>query len=902
MATVLQAGVEKFAKRWYEVRALRLFRDKTSLALTPQLWPEIEAALSRSDWFVLMASPEAASSRWVDQEIQWWLGHKSADRVLIVLTSGELVWDNAGGDFDWERSTAVPSSLQGVFRHEPLWVSARPDPEDAIAGIAAAIRGVPKDKLVGVAIREHRLTMRLAGSAIVALAILLIAAVVAASIAAVQRARAVEQANISLSRQIAATSQSIVPTNLRVALLLAVQAYHINHNAQTLAALMQADTAVPELVRYFNAGGTVSYLTGSSDGKTIVAGLSDGRVIRWRLPDPAPQVVLTLPAGISDLAVSRQGTEIAASDGTEAELWRVGRLPLGLAVPAGEKADVVALSPSGHTLLVHGALPLFGGKQSVVVWDVADGKITAVHPDPFPNKSGESTGAFSLASDRKVMILDSADGFWEWRRISDWRLLGKNDSNLGPIGVTQPSAVPSSNGQYITVTDGTGTIMVRPTSGNMEAKTLNAVTPVRFPTSLALSYDGKEVAAVESGVIYVAAVSRPGRSRAATIPLTGNGSVNPDGISFLGDNSHLVSATGSQIAVWDLSQLDRLARTVPTRVALSCSACAGPNVAISPDETQAVITGPSDSTVTIQPLPGIVRRGWVIGGRFESYTPDFPLWQDGGRHLILPFSSGTAAPGRLPAFVYSWRADGDSTIEADALASNGRSIIVVNSRGEIYLQNAQSGQVTSAMHYQPPLVNPPTNYQVVSINSANNLVALVGRNSVSIIDPYRRHVIGEIAENNVTAVAFAGNLLLVQRGNGSLEVWDDRGRRRELTISGDTSYIWPPVPNRQGTLVARQRSDSTIVLEDLRTGSALDTFSESSDLGALKTGIAFSPNGDNLITVTDGPGLGDGKLSERPVAGDDLVRAACIAAGSGLSLAEWRTFVGSAPPKTLACQ
>jgi WD40 repeat protein len=909
IAAVLQAGVEKFAKRWHEIRALRLFRDKTSLALTPQLWPAIEHALARSEWFVLMASPEAASSGWVDQEVRWWLEHRSADRILIVLTGGELVWDKNSGNFDWPDSTAIPRSLDGIFRHEPFWVHARADPEDAVAGIAAAIRGVAKDQLVGVAIREHRLTMRLATGAIGALVTLLTVAIGAALVAGVQRAHAVEQATISLSRQVAATSQSVVSANLRVALLLAVQAYDINHNTQTLTALMQADTAIPKLVRYLAAGGTVTYLTGSSDGDTVVAGLADGRVIRWRLPGFTPRTVLTLPSAVSDLTVSRNGMEIAASDGATAELWQMGNPIVRLTVPGGEKADVVALSPSGGTLLVHGTIPASGGRQSIVVWDTAGERASAVHPDPFPSASSEQTGAFVLTSDQKVMILDSADGFWEWRRISDWILLAKNSPGLGPNGVTQLASVPSGNGRYITVTNGTGTITVRPTGRHMENGALDARTSAGSPTSLSLSYDGKMVAAAESGVIYVATTSHPGSSRAATIPLAGNGSINSNGLSFLGDDSHLISATGDEVAVWDLGQLDRLTRTVRTPVAISCSPCAGPNVAVSPDGTQAAFAVSSQSGATIQPLPGIAGRTRVIGRPFETYMENFPVWQDGGRHLILPFSPGdpagstTAGPAGLPAFVYSWPVgDAIAGVEADALASNGRSVIVVNGDGEVYLQDAQSGRVTWTIRRQPILANPPTNYQVASISSASNLVALVGRKSVRIVNPYQPGFTKEIREKNVTAVAFAGKSLLIQRDDGSLEVWDEKGTRRELTISGDTSYEWPPVPNRQGTRVARQRSDGTIVLDGLKTGSILDTFSEDSDFGARKTGIAFSPNGDNLITVTEPSAMGDGSLSVRALSGSSLVRAACAAAGSRLSAAEWRTFVGTVPPKTLACQ
>jgi MTH538 TIR-like domain (DUF1863) len=87
----------QFAKPWYRLRALHIFRDKTTLQLTPRLWGSIAEALDQSSHFVLMASPEATASIWVQREIEHWLGRQPADRMLIVLTGGEAVWDRVAG-------------------------------------------------------------------------------------------------------------------------------------------------------------------------------------------------------------------------------------------------------------------------------------------------------------------------------------------------------------------------------------------------------------------------------------------------------------------------------------------------------------------------------------------------------------------------------------------------------------------------------------------------------------------------------------------------------------------------------------------------------------------------------------------------------------------------------------
>jgi hypothetical protein len=73
IAAALQSVVQRLGKPWYKRRALRVFRDDTSLSATPQLWPSIEQALAQSRFLILLASPEAAASPWVGKEIAYWL-------------------------------------------------------------------------------------------------------------------------------------------------------------------------------------------------------------------------------------------------------------------------------------------------------------------------------------------------------------------------------------------------------------------------------------------------------------------------------------------------------------------------------------------------------------------------------------------------------------------------------------------------------------------------------------------------------------------------------------------------------------------------------------------------------------------------------------------------------------
>ncbi|MGQ0773267.1 MAG: toll/interleukin-1 receptor domain-containing protein [Pseudonocardiales bacterium] len=202
LAPALQTGLEQFAKPWYRPRALRVFRDATSLSANPGLWSSIEAALASSAWLVLMASPEAARSPWVNREVTWWRENKSPQRLLVVLTEGEYAWADDARHCD-ETTAALPPALRGAFDEKPRWVDLRwlhdadqvdqsnPRLRECVADVAAAVREVPKDELVGEHIRQHRRTMRLARGGVTTLAVLLIAAIVAAVVAVGQRNQAV---------------------------------------------------------------------------------------------------------------------------------------------------------------------------------------------------------------------------------------------------------------------------------------------------------------------------------------------------------------------------------------------------------------------------------------------------------------------------------------------------------------------------------------------------------------------------------------------------------------------------------------------------------------------------------------------------------------------------------------
>ena len=73
--------------------------------------------------FAALASPQAAASKWVNQEVDWFLRNRTPDKVSDrdhrragCMECGRF------GDFDWSHTTALPKVLQGAFHLEPLYV------------------------------------------------------------------------------------------------------------------------------------------------------------------------------------------------------------------------------------------------------------------------------------------------------------------------------------------------------------------------------------------------------------------------------------------------------------------------------------------------------------------------------------------------------------------------------------------------------------------------------------------------------------------------------------------------------------------------------------------------------------------------------------------------------------
>jgi tetratricopeptide (TPR) repeat protein len=100
-------------------------------------------------------------------------GHGARRQHADSLDRGEIAWNKTKNDFDWDRTTALPSMLAGAFKgDEPLYHDLRwareelhlsrkhPGFATALAKLSASIRGRSLDEIFGDDVREQRRTRR----------------------------------------------------------------------------------------------------------------------------------------------------------------------------------------------------------------------------------------------------------------------------------------------------------------------------------------------------------------------------------------------------------------------------------------------------------------------------------------------------------------------------------------------------------------------------------------------------------------------------------------------------------------------------------------------------------------------------------------------------------------------
>jgi WD40 repeat protein len=683
LASILQSALHRFAKPWYRLRALRIFRDQTDLGASPGLWSAIKDALAESEFFLLMASPEGASSKWVRQELEFWISSKGPEKLLIILTRGEIHWDPLATDFDWTLTTGLPTVLAGKFKEEPLHVDLRWVQDTAnlslrhsqfrqsILALAAPLHGRPKSELDGEDVRQFRRTRRLAWSASVALLLLTIASIVASyvalaqksiaeiqrtaaiqqkRIAETQRTVAIEQRNIAFSRELAAQASQQLGNDPELSLLLATEAAKLKPTEQA-EEILRESLVQGRLLRTMRqrwvGHGTVPYIWHvlfSPDGKLILGNGAENVVHVWEAVTGRPVAELAGSTNWSSRFTTVEFSPdsrliLAGDEDSTIRVWEVtnGRM---IATVPGQRAS---FSADSRLLLA------IGSNAPVRIADSTTGRI--LHEF---SGGGDNVSAATFCPDNKHWVAGDTQGAVDVRDLTTGKSVARLDGHSDYVN----SARFSPDGRLVVTASRDQTVRIWSTENTAPKLILsdhsNAVTEATFTGSgdFVISRGSDERVMVwrvrtgrrvadNLGPLSAAAVSPDGmtlvtiqESKVAKVwnlesqslvgELRGHEMVIRD-VAFSPDGTRLV--TGSHdfsVRTWDAS-LDR-------EVVILYHTNEVSSAVFSPNDKYIVTSLDEDLTAVLWQTKGAFRRAALLGS-FSAFSP-------GGRYLVTGTTDG----------------------------------------------------------------------------------------------------------------------------------------------------------------------------------------------------------------------------------------------------------------------
>ncbi|MFW2333867.1 TIR domain-containing protein [Ilumatobacter sp.] len=883
IAEALQNGLQRLTRPWYRIRpTLRIFRDKAGFAAGGDLTQSIADQLDDSRALILLLSPEATTSPWVDEEVAHWRAHRPHSTIIPVVT----VWRAPEDDlveFDWNGAD-VPPSLRGHFEADPLAVDLRwahgpgrltdGDPRflDALAQIAAGVLGRNKDDIVGETVRMRRRARRLASGAIAALVLLTLASIVAGVVAVANARRAEERARVATSRQLAAQSVSTAAVDTDLALLLAVESSAIEPTSEALGALIGALNVDPQLERYlYSNGGSINDVVTTSDGK-LIGSNANGHLSVWNLATGEEEMRIPTPAarplwGI-DIDVSQKEVIVGDVDG---DLFLFD-LPSATAVRIG----------SGHEDVVTVARFVDGGSRVVTASE--DGTVRTWAFDGRTLEPLEVVRVGEPVYDALVMqpdgwlVLATAHrvSWWHWPEL-EFFIDFPSDSSVNTLAFSR------AGDRIVAAGDQDGVVTLN-NLDNEEPLVELPVVPGTSVRSLEFSPDGR--------LLYVGATDGTTRVLRAEAATDESG-----GLEWSVDEGR--SARGHTAAVTALVTIDDGDRIVATSSSGEATVRSTGSSNIRAVEVATVDGGVMDLGVseTDEMVLGALAGPRVIdlvSGR--SLLPSLSARPDHVTGAAIARDGSTVALGTIDGTLIVWDSDGDELIAEieghhgpsplEELGSAGMAVLAVSIADEEG-PRVLSGGVDGDLE----VWTPDGSFTATTHSSAATGIAIGGDHAVStggaesvVFDPVDGSVASTFQGAGAVAMTGDGRLLATGSVFGGIDVWNvelgDLVGRLSDTAETPTTLAF----GARDRILAAGYDDHSLRLWSVPDLTRLGGDLTGHDAGV--TSIAFGADGSLYSADWNGAVL---RWDLDPAS---LIRDACVTANRALSERETITFIG----------
>jgi WD40 repeat protein len=899
-------------------RRLDIIRDEEDFT-GAEYYTTLNKHLRTSRKLILICSPAARSSRYVDEEIKTFAVANGADNIIPILLEGV---PNNEASLELVTEMAFPKALVENMEM-PLTISYlnfKPGEDKINKGIYAnswfsVLADIYDISRSDIEQREKRRQARILKVRISVIVLVMISLLAFSLWALWERNIAEKQRKVALSRQLVAQSFLNDVSHLDRAMLLSLAARQVMDTAETQDSLLRAIQLLPRRLNFLRGHkrGRVFTIAFSPDGKTLASGSSDNTVILWDVASrkPVGRPLSMHKSTVFCVAFSPDGKILASGDGEGTiNLWDLAtRQPMGAPlVEHRGRVTSLAFSPDGKMLASE------DGYGTVILWDMLRRQ-----PIGAP-LAGQKSQVWSIAfsPDGKTLALGNEDGtviLWDVTlRKPFGQPFSSHQGGARSVAFSPDGKILASGGYRGTVI--LWDVATRKPLGEPLDMHKGAVLDLVF------SPDGKTLASgssIDNTVILWDIARRLAPKPkwftlgmlASYAPVDSPLAVHQDSVwsvSFSPDGKTLASGSeDGTVILWDLTGRS------PLDIALFAghkNAVTG--VAFSPDG-QSVVSGSIDETViqwevaTSQPLGtplAVGHQGQERGVAVKvAFSPDGKILATGRGYaswrVVDDQGEPDASDASTTGTVILWdmatgqplkRLSGHKdAVTSVTFSPDGKTFASGSYDGTIILWDVASWktQGKTADRNEKPVTSiafSPDGKTLASGSYDDNLILWDVVTQKQLGQPLSAH------QGGVTSVAYSpdGKILASGGYEGTIILWDTTSRKTiGRPLVGHKDVVSSVAYSPDGKILASGSYDGTVILWNVASQKGLGK-PFSGHRGGVSS-VAYSPDGKTLASGSD-----DKTVILWYVDTKEWEQLACQIVNRNLTHKEWNDYVGDA--------
>jgi WD40 repeat protein len=404
-------------------RLMPVFRDRDELPGAADLGETLVSSLNQSRTLLVVCSPAAAKSRWVNEEVRTFKSQGREQHVFAIIVDGE---PNASDNAETAAAECFPPALRHRVnrrgeitseRVEPIAGDARKEKDGFDHALLKTVAGILRIDFASLVKRDEERRTKRTRIVIAGLAAVL---GIVASLGVwgwIEKTRAESALLDAVASKLPLESRAILErqkiATTDVALLVAAAAYRLRADKDAYGSLQYAIGATSGLSKVVSLPGPIVAM--SPDHRTVVTlegsnlhlyDTSTGHLRGVPMPAGEGSEVLGAVFQSFPVAFSADGNIIASGGGNALRLWDAASgKPIGAPLQGHRgRIDAVAFSADGK-LVASAALD-----GTVQLWDVVSGKASGEPLKP------QAANLFALAfsPDSRILALGSDDTLRLW--------------------------------------------------------------------------------------------------------------------------------------------------------------------------------------------------------------------------------------------------------------------------------------------------------------------------------------------------------------------------------------------------------------------------------------------------------------------------------------------------------